>query len=108
MSVQLEPTTVKREEFGMMLGTVLSVSDFPMTPQGINAVLHNENLVSRFSHNGAPYAAELALEQDASTKTGYRRAVGQGPDVHLSSGTRTRAAITTRRQRPRRLTVQRR
>src|SRR5229473_3138877 len=100
MSVQLEPTTVKREEFGMMLGTVLSVSDFPMTPQGINAVLHNENLVSRFSHNGAPYAAELALEQDASTKTGYRWAVGQGPDVHLSSGTLTRAEITTRRQRP--------
>ena len=100
MSVQFEPTTVKREEFGMMLGTVLSVSDFPMTPQGINAVLHNENLVSRFSHNGAPYAAEMALEQDASTKTGYRWAVGQGPDIHLSSGTLTRAEITTRRQRP--------
>jgi HlyD family secretion protein len=100
MSVQLEPTTVKREEFGMMLGTVLSVSDFPMTPQGINAVLHNENLVSRFSHNGAPYAAEMALEQDASTKTGYRWAVGQGPDIHLTSGTLTRAEITTRRQRP--------
>jgi len=100
MSVQVEPTTVKREEFGMMLGTVLSVSDFPMTPQGINAVLHNENLVSRFSHNGAPYAAEVVLEQDASTKTGYRWAVGQGPDTHLTSGTLTRAEITTRRQRP--------
>jgi HlyD family secretion protein len=26
--------------------------------------------------------------------------VGQGPDTHLTSGTLTRAEITTRRQRP--------
>jgi HlyD family secretion protein len=100
MQVHLEPNTVKREEFGMMLGTVLSVSDFPMTPQGISAVLHNESLVSRFSHNGAPYAAEVALQEDASTATGYRWAVGKGPDAHLTSGTLARAEITTRRQRP--------
>jgi HlyD family secretion protein len=100
MTVQLEPTTVKREEFGMMLGTVMRVSDFPMTPQGIQAVLHNESLISRFSHNGAPYAAEVSLQPDVSTPTGYRWAVGQGPDVHLTSGTLTRAEITTRRQRP--------
>ena len=100
MPVHLEPSTIKREEFGMMLGTVLSVSDFPMTPQGMGAVLHNESLVSRFSHNGAPYAAEVALEADPSTATGYRWAVGKGPDTRLSSGTLTRAEITTRRQRP--------
>lgn len=100
MQVHLEPSTIKREEFGMMLGTVLSVSDFPMTPQGISAVLHNESLVSRFSHNGAPYAAEVTLQEDASTATGYRWAVGKGPDAHLTSGTLARAEITTRRQRP--------
>ncbi|MCC8956040.1 NHLP bacteriocin system secretion protein [Bradyrhizobium sp. Pear77] len=100
MQVHLEPSTIKREEFGMMLGTVLSVSDFPMTPQGISAVLHNESLVSRFSHNGAPYAAAVALQEDDSTATGYRWAVGNGPDAHLTSGTLARAEITTRRQRP--------
>lgn len=100
MQVHLEPSTIKREEFGMMLGTVLSVSDFPVTPQGIGAVLHNESLVSRFSKDGAPHAAEVALEEDASSATGYRWAVGKGPDTHLTSGTLARAEITTRRQRP--------
>jgi HlyD family secretion protein len=100
MQVQLEPSTVKREEFGMMLGTVETVSDFPMTPQGMTAVLHNETLVTRFSHDGAPYAAKVVLEQDASTTTGYRWAVGNGPNLRLTSGTLTRAEITTRRQRP--------
>jgi HlyD family secretion protein len=100
MQVRIEPSTVKREEFGTMVGTVTTVSDFPITPQGLAAVLHNDTLVSRFSHDGAPYAARVSLEQDASTVSGYRWAVGQGPSIRLSSGTLIRAEITTRRQRP--------
>lgn len=100
MQVHLEPSTVKREEFGMMLGSVVSISDFPMTPQGMAALLHNESLVSRFSREGAPYAAMVVLDEDASTATGYRWAVGEGPKIHLTSGTLARAEITTRRRRP--------
>jgi HlyD family secretion protein len=100
MQVNLEPSTVKREEFGMMLGTVQTVSDFPMTPQGMSAVLHNDSLVKRFSRDGSPYAATVVLEPDAATATGYRWAVGNGPSIQLTSGTLARAEITTRRQRP--------
>ncbi len=100
MQVHLEPSTVKREEFGTMIGTVTTMSDFPMTPLGMAAVLHNENLVNRFAHDGAPYAATVRLEQDATTASGYRWAVGKGPSIHLTSGTLIRAEITTRLQRP--------
>ncbi len=100
MQVNLEPSTVKREEFGMMLGKVETVSDFPITPQGMLAALHNDSLVTRFSRNGAPYAATVVLEDDSSTATGYRWAVGKGPVIRLTSGTLARAEITTRRQRP--------
>jgi HlyD family secretion protein len=100
MQVHLEPSTVKREEFGMMLGKIETVSDFPMTPQGMAAVLHNETLVNRYTHDGAPYAAKVMIEPDAATATGYRWAVGDGPNVHLTSGTLARAEITTRQQRP--------
>jgi HlyD family secretion protein len=100
MQVNLEPVTVKREEFGTLIGTVVSVSDFPMTPQGMAAVLHNESLVSRFAHDTAPYAATVRLQQDATTTSGYRWAVGKGPSIQLTSGTLTRAEITTRQQRP--------
>ena len=100
MPVRIEPSTVKREEFGTMVGTVVTISDFPMTPQGMSAVLHNENLVSRFSKEGAAYAATVSLEQDPESVSGYRWAVGKGPPIRLTSGTLTRAEITTRRQRP--------
>ncbi|MGH6712254.1 MAG: NHLP bacteriocin system secretion protein [Bradyrhizobium sp.] len=100
MPVRIEPSTVKREEFGTMVGTVVTISDFPMTPQGMAAVLHNDTLVTRFSKEGAAYAATVSLEPDPETVSGYRWAVGQGPPTRLTSGTLTRAEITTRRQRP--------
>ena len=100
MPVRIEPSTVKREEFGTMVGTVVTISDFPITPQGMAAVLHNDNLVTRFTKEGAAYAATVSLEPDPETVSGYRWAVGKGPPVRLTSGTLTRAEITTRRQRP--------
>ena len=55
---------------------------------------------TRFSKEGAPYAALVRLQRDDSTATGYRWAVGSGPPLKLTSGTLTRAEITTREQRP--------
>jgi HlyD family secretion protein len=100
MRARIEPSTVKREEFGTMVGAVVAISDFPITPQGMVAILHNENLVSRFSKEGAAYAATVSLEPDTETFSGYRWAVGRGPPVRLSSGTLVRAEVTTRQQRP--------
>jgi HlyD family secretion protein len=100
MEVRLEPSTVKREEFGTLVGKVLSISEFPITPQGMLAELRNDSLVTRFSRDGAPYAAVVQLEQDERTSTGYRWAVGTGPQLRLTSGTLTRAEITTRNRHP--------
>ncbi len=100
MEVRLEPSTVKREEFGALVGTVATLSEFPMTPQGMAAVLHNDTLVSRFSRDGAPYAAVVKLQHDEGTVSGYHWAVGAGPAIRLTTGTLTRAEITTRKQRP--------
>ena len=100
MEVRIEPSTVKREEFGTLVGTVVTVSEFPITPQGMLAALHNDNLVTRFSREGAPYAAVVRLQPDKASVSGYRWAVGSGPPIRLTSGTLTRAEITTRQQRP--------
>ena len=100
MEVRLEPSTVKREEYGTMVGNVVSISEFPITPQGMAAVLHNDSLVTRFSRDGAPYAASVRLKRDENTISGYHWAVGKGPALRLTSGTLTKAEITTRERRP--------
>ncbi len=46
------------------------------------------------------YAAIVRLEPDRAAVSGYRWAVGAGPPIQLTSGTLTKAEITTRRQRP--------
>jgi HlyD family secretion protein len=105
MAVHVEPTMIVREEFGAIIGEVVAISDFPVTPQGMAADLHNESLVRRFSQDSAPYAAKVRLEPDSTTVSGYRWSSGKGPPVRLSSGTLARAEVTTREQPPFELVV---
>jgi HlyD family secretion protein len=100
MEVQIEPSSVKREEFGAMIGKVATVSGFPVTPEGMAAVLHNDALVQRFSKEAAPYAVLVRLERNPGSATGYRWSSGPGPPIRLSTGTLARAEITTREQPP--------
>jgi len=100
MEVRIEPSTVKREEFGTMKGRVSSVSGFPVTPEGMSAVLHNDALVRRFSQAGAPYAVLVQLERDDASASGYRWSSGPGPRIKLTTGTLARAEVTTRVQPP--------
>jgi len=100
MEVRIEPNPVKREEYGAIIGKVAAVSDFPVTPEGMAADLHNDTLVKRFSEKGAPYAMRVALERDGLTSSGYRWTSGKGPPLVLSSGTLARAEVTTREQPP--------
>jgi HlyD family secretion protein len=100
MEARIEPSTIKREEFGAMIGKVAGVSGFPMTPEGMAAVLHNDTLVKRFSQAGAPYAVVVQLERASTGVTGYRWSSGAGPPIQLSTGTLARAEVTTREQPP--------
>jgi HlyD family secretion protein len=100
MEARIEPSTVKREEFGTMIGKVATISGFPVTPEGMAAVLHNDALVRRFSQEGAPYAVLVRFERDPASFSGYRWSSGPGPRLQLTTGTLARAEITTREQPP--------
>jgi HlyD family secretion protein len=100
MEVQIEPATVRKEEYGTLRGRVLSVSDFPMTAEGMFSVLENQQLVNSFMEHGPPYEARIALEPVPGAPGAYRWSSGQGPPVRLSSGTTAVAEIAVRRQAP--------
>ena len=100
MEVRVEPSTVKREEFGTMVGKVATISEFPVTPEGMAAVLHNDTLVKHFSQEGTPYAVVVQLQRDPATFSGYHWSSGAGPPIHLSTGTLARAEVTTRESPP--------
>jgi HlyD family secretion protein len=99
MPVNVSPVTVRREEYGMLMGRVSQVSSFPSTPQGMLAVLQNQKLVEAFAGSGSPYEATIELTP-ARTPTGYAWTSGRGPRTDLTSGTPVRIYITVRSDPP--------
>ncbi|CAO3438054.1 NHLP bacteriocin system secretion protein [Azospirillum doebereinerae] len=100
MDVRIAPSTVRKEEYGTLVGTVAEVSDFPSTPQGMLAVLQNDRLVQQFSAKGPPFAVRVDLTRDAVSATGYRWSSGGGPPATVTSGTPAEGEVTIREQPP--------
>ena len=100
MEALVTPATVRREEYGALKGRVESVSAFPVSAEGMLAVLQNAGLVRTFSANGPPYSGRIVLEADPSTASGFAwtspRAVGRT----LSSGTLAGIEVKVESQAP--------
>jgi HlyD family secretion protein len=103
MRVRVSPSTVKREEFGSMLGRVVWAAEFPSTQKGMTRVLGNEALVEKLMKEGPPIQVNVALDRDAATPTGYRWSSSTGPSLSISSGTLATGAVVVREERPIRL-----
>lgn len=100
MDVRLSPSSVNREEYGSLVGRIISVSEFPVTTQGMMAVLGNEGLVAQMSQYGVALEVRVSLIPDEETYSGYRWTTKEGPPVRLTSGTLVDATITVESYRP--------
>lgn len=100
MQIRVAPSTVRQEEYGMMLGKVTFVSNFPATPQGMWRVLKNQGLVQELSGGDAPYEVHAELEVDPATVSRYRWSSSEGPPTTIQSGTRAMAQVTVDVERP--------
>jgi HlyD family secretion protein len=100
MKLDVVPSSVRREEFGSMVGTVQSVSEYPASAIGIMTVLGNEQLVQRLMRNGAPYTVYVSLKSDAASVSGFAWTSGKGPSVPIVSGTLCTAEVAVEKRRP--------
>jgi HlyD family secretion protein len=100
MPVLIAPSTVKEEEYGMMLGNVTFVSEFPATVQGMQRVLRNEKLIAALAGSDAPYEIHADLAVDPTTRSRYRWSSSQGPAQRILSGTTATASIEVSSRRP--------
>ncbi len=100
MNVQIAPSTVKQEEFGLLLGKVRSVADFPSSAEGMQRVLKNPQLVQQLAAGAAPIAVQADLTPSGDTVSGYKWTSPKGPETHIESGTLCSATITIKQQRP--------
>ena len=100
MAVLLSPASLRREKFGSLKGLVESVSEFPISRDGMIAVLQNSELASTFSGEGSPYVSRVTLVPDPSTASGYAWTSPKASSVTVTSGTLATAEIKVDSQPP--------
>lgn len=100
MSVRVAPSNARREEFGTLVGQVVSVSDFPVSLEAVRALISNDDLARSFLSNGPPYQVIVRLERDAATTSGYRWTSSRGAGITLDSGITLEADVTVEMRRP--------
>ena len=100
MEALVSPSTVAKEEFGYMRGTVISVGEFPTTYEGMFRVLKNEDLVNALRAGGAPIEVRISLVPDPGSPSGYTWTSPQGPPSPIQNGTPAGATITVKQSRP--------
>ncbi|MBW4596669.1 MAG: NHLP bacteriocin system secretion protein [Brasilonema angustatum HA4187-MV1] len=100
MKLQITPSTVKRERFGGIVGTVTKVSPFPITKEGASNLVGNPEIVESLISQG-PHVQILAeLQPDTSTFSGYEWSSSKGPQMKMSPGTTTSVRVTVEEQAP--------
>jgi len=97
MEVRVEPTTVKREEYGAIVGTLVADLGISRDAQGMLADLHKRcHWSRRFSQDARPMRPRLFWSAILQTVQRLSLDLGKGPPIRLSSGTLARAEVTTR------------
>lgn len=100
MQVQVTPSTVKRERFGGILGSVTTVSPFPATPQGATTLVGNEEIVKNLMSDGRSVEVLAELQENPDTYSGYKWSSSKGPQLNISPGTTTSVRVKVGEQAP--------
>jgi len=101
MQVMITPDTVKREEFGGILGSVTSVSSFPVTRQSAAQLIGNAELADALISQSGQMQVIAQLKLDKSTFSGYKWSSAKGsPDQKISPGTTTSVRVILAEKAP--------
>jgi len=100
MEALISPSTVKKEEYGYILGRVTSVSEYPATSQDILHTLGNEGLVTKLAGKGASLEMHVDITVVDSTVSGFKWTSAGGPPQKINSGTLCDGSVIISKQRP--------
>jgi HlyD family secretion protein len=100
MRLEITPDTVKREEYGFIVGTVALAGNFPASEDAMLRLLPNKTLVKDLAKQGPSNELSGELEQDAEAPSGYRWSSGKGPPLTIHSGTLCVCSVRVREQAP--------
>ncbi|MEU0786678.1 HlyD family efflux transporter periplasmic adaptor subunit [Streptomyces sp. NPDC006173] len=90
--VDLEVQSAPAAQYGVLRGTVVSISQFPENTRQISDFLGDEQLGTRFSTQGQPLRIVVRLRRDR-TASGWEWSTRHGPPYQIDSRTLVSAQI---------------
>jgi HlyD family secretion protein len=100
MKVQITPDNVKRERFGGIVGTVKSVSSYPVTSTRAAATLGNPELAEELTQKVAKVEVIISLKPDAKNVSGFVWSSSKGPNLKMTPGTTSNVQVSVEERAP--------
>ena len=101
MTIQLAPNGVDVTQTGSLIGVVKSVSQYPISAEGVRKGLGNAQLAQYvLSHGGAAVVVKLDLVKDADSESGYLWTSVVGKHRPITAGSYCTGSIVIERQPP--------
>lgn len=100
-AVKISPLHVRPEEYGYLVGTVVSVSELPVEPEEMEAHLPQTRVVKVFTdRTSIPVELSVELPTDPQTFSGYQWTSAGGAPHKITEGTVCTALVAVRQQAP--------
>ncbi len=100
MKVEITPTSVQRERFGGIVGTVATTSPQPVTPEGVAKLTGNPTLVQNLMGQDSKIQVSANLRTDTANKSGFHWSSSKGPKFKISAGSTTTVRVTVEERAP--------
>ncbi len=98
LEVRIAPSFVRVEDYGFIVGKVVSVSTLPATPEEIQRIVANDALARQYIDLN-PFQVVIEPEV-AETPSGFRWTSSTGPPVEVGSGTDCTVQVVVETRKP--------
>lgn len=100
MQVNIYPSTLSKEEYGHMSGTVVKVADYVTSRADLYTRVGDSTLADTFSAGGAVMEIVCEIETDENTASGYAWSSKKGAEAELREGTLLEGSVVTKNVPP--------
>ena len=100
MEVQVSPSTASRDSYGYIVGEIESISQYPVSQEDVEAILHNQQLTEMILPSGVGIQVVIQLERDSATESGLLWSSEKGGGAALKKGITGTAMIILKNQKP--------
>lgn len=98
MTVQISPSTIRKEEYGTIVGKVESVSKFPLSTDELMAQVQNRDLAQMFAAGGPPIRVRIRMNKDENWQPIWTS--GRPPRTAVTAGTLASVSVVVNKQPP--------